>query len=70
MPLHLLICCCANMSPTCEASAAVHSMAVVPWLFIHLRNEFDFWKVHGIMNTLGLLQKGLHVNFARDPTYS
>ena len=20
----------------------------------HLRNEFDFWKVHGIMNTLGL----------------
>ena len=35
-----------------------------------LRNEFDFWNVHGIMNTLGLLQskreaKGLHVNFAR-----
>ena len=22
----------------------------------HLRNEFDFWKVHGIMNTSGLLQ--------------
>ena len=21
-----------------------------------LRNEFDFWKVHGIMNTSGLLQ--------------
>ena len=23
---------------------------------IHLRNEFDFWKVPGIMNTLCLLQ--------------
>ena len=22
----------------------------------HLRNEFDFWKVHGIMNTSDLLQ--------------
>ena len=22
----------------------------------HLRNEFDFWNVHGIMNTSGLLQ--------------
>ena len=22
----------------------------------HLANEFDFWNVHGIMNTLGLLQ--------------
>ena len=22
----------------------------------HLRNEFDFWSVHGIMNTSGLLQ--------------
>ena len=22
----------------------------------YLRNEFDFWKVHGIMNTWGLLQ--------------
>ena len=28
-----------------------------PWMkkFNHLRNEFDFWKVHGIMNTLGLI---------------
>ena len=31
----------------------------------NLRNEFDFWNVHGIMNTLGLLQ-----NFAKDPKYS
>ena len=23
---------------------------------LHLRNEFDFWNVHGIMNTSGLLQ--------------
>ena len=23
---------------------------------VHLRNELKFWKVHGIMNTLGLLQ--------------
>ena len=37
-----------------------------------LRNEFDFWNVHGIMNTSGLLQSGLqlHVNFARYPKYS
>ena len=32
---------------------------------VYLRNEFDVWKVHGIMNTSGLLQ-----NLARDPTYS
>ena len=24
--------------------------------FVHLRNEFDFWKVHGIMNTSGHLK--------------
>ena len=24
---------------------------------MHLRNEFDFWYVHGIMNTSGLLQE-------------
>ena len=23
---------------------------------LNLRNKFDFWSVHGIMNTLGLLQ--------------
>ena len=23
--------------------------------FHHLRNEYDFWKVHGIMNTSGLI---------------
>ena len=23
---------------------------------VHLRNEFNFWKVHGIMNTSGLVQ--------------
>ena len=23
----------------------------------YLRNEFNFWKVHGIMNTSGLLQR-------------
>ena len=29
-----------------------------PILFesVHLRNEFDFWKVHGILNTSGILQ--------------
>ena len=28
-----------------------------PWMkkFDHLSNEFDFWKVHGIMNILGLI---------------
>ena len=28
---------------------------------IHLRNEFDFWKVHGIMNTSGFTYFGLHL---------
>ena len=23
---------------------------------VHVRNEFNFWNVHGIMNTLGLVQ--------------
>ena len=26
---------------------------------IHLRNEFNFWNVHGIMNTSGLFQSKL-----------
>ena len=26
------------------------------YLVVHLRNEFNFWKGHGIMNTSGLLQ--------------
>ena len=26
---------------------------------IYLRNEFNFWNVHGIMNTSGLLQSKL-----------
>ena len=33
---------------------------------IHLRNEFDFWSVHGIMNTSGLLEiKGLTLQDTR-----
>ena len=32
----------------------------------YLRNEFNFWNVHGILDTSGLLQS----NFARDPKYS
>ena len=35
---------------------------------IFLKNTFDFWYVHGILNTLGLLQS--NINFARDPKYS
>ena len=27
------------------------------YYIINLRNKFDFWNVHVIMNTLGLLQK-------------
>ena len=23
---------------------------------VHLRNELNFWHIHGILNTLGLLQ--------------
>ena len=33
----------------CRASAFIH-LAVV------IRNEFNFWNVHGIMNTSGLVQ--------------
>ena len=36
---------------------------------MELRNEFDFQKVHGIMNTSGLKLEGLHVNFARDSVF-
>ena len=41
-------------------------------LKVHLRNEFDFCKVHGIKNTSGLLQSKLTctVNFARYLKYS
>ena len=27
------------------------------YTFTYLRNEFDFWNVHGIINTSGLLQE-------------
>ena len=40
---------------------------------LYVRNEFNFWNVHGIMYTSGLLQSeapSLHVNFARDSKYS
>ena len=40
----------------------------------YLRNTFDVWNVHGIMNTSGVLnmtpKEGLHVSFARDQRYS
>ena len=29
----------------------------------NLRNKFDFWNVHGIMNTFGLLQKNDFIVF-------
>ena len=35
-----------------------------PICFWYLRNEFDFWKVQGIMITSGLL------HFAKEPKYS
>ena len=41
-----------------------HGHGVAPQFICHvilqrnyLRNELDFWKVHGIMTTLGLLQR-------------
>ena len=42
---------------------------------VYLRNKFNFWNVHGIMNTSSLLQSkreafGLHVKFAREPKYA
>ena len=41
--------------------------------YIYSRNKLDFWNVHGIMNSFGLLKVsifGLHINFARDNKYS
>ena len=32
------------------------------FLTIYLRNEFNFWNVHGIMNTWGLLQEAWFVH--------
>ena len=33
-------------------------VTITNWLLgISLRNDFDFWNVHGIMNTSGLLQR-------------
>ena len=32
------------------------SYILMEGIYGQLRNEFDFWKVHGIMNTSGLLQ--------------
>ena len=34
----------------------------------HLRNEFNFWNVHGIMNTSGLVQ-GLHLLCTRPEVF-
>ena len=44
-----------SISPIVWGWAGV-KLATPGWKkFNHLRNEFDFWKVHGIMNTLGLI---------------
>ena len=32
------------------------STLILMWIKTHLRNEFDIWNVHGIMNTSSLLQ--------------
>ena len=42
MYIHVGLSCCQN---TGDRNGA------------HIRNEFDFWKVHEIINTSGLLQK-------------
>ena len=36
----------------------LHNSVVIHDIFMqyYLRNEYDFWKVHGIMNISGLLQ--------------
>ena len=28
----------------------------ISFFYVHLRNKFEFWNVHGIMNTSSLLQ--------------
>ena len=35
--------------------------SIIRWNYDYLRNEFDFWKVHGIINNSG--------DFARHPKY-
>ena len=34
----------------------IMAKTIIQYLNVYLRNEFDFWKVHGIMNTSGVLQ--------------
>ena len=38
---------------------------VIRWECHFLRDEFDFWKVHGIMNTSGLLQSSREAQASR-----
>ena len=33
------------------------SALYICWIQVHLRNEFNFWNVHGSMYTSGLLQE-------------
>ena len=43
-----------------ENKQEIAEVGLTSWKDLHLRNEFNFWNVHGIMNTSGLLQN--HVN--------
>ena len=51
---------CRNVNSTYAFTSVIYvqSTNVITTCFflIHLRNEFKFWSVHGIMNTSGLLQ--------------
>ena len=64
-PLQHLLCCSLEESQD-KRLYMVALTLVVTKIFIcsHLRNEFDFWNVHGIMNNSGLLQSKW------DPKYS
>ena len=44
-----------------DAKHIIIKLLIMTKTEIYLRNEFDFWNVHGIMNTLGLLQSRHHV---------
>ena len=52
-------------------SSAASPFGVNLHLFLQcrIRNEFNFWNIHKIMNTSGLLQSNLLCNFARDAKF-
>ena len=64
--LFLALPCRCSVRPSVRPSALID----INWVFyswVHLRNEFNFWDVHGIMNTSGLLQSKWSPKLLKSP---